>query len=125
MNPTVHTEATLSSVAADLRDLRDLVSRQLEALAERYVSIKRAAEITGLSEGTIRRAVVVGDLPASNVCTKSDAGHAIYRIGLADLHAWMEGLKTRSGGVPPRSSLRDLIDQHLPGLGRRGTKRVS
>lgn len=47
-----------------------------------YSSIKQAARNTGLSDSHIRRAVVAGELPASNI--GSSASHPIYRIALND-----------------------------------------
>ncbi len=78
-----------------------------------YSSIKQAARITGLSDSHIRRAVVAGELSASNI--GSSASHPIYRIALKDLHEWMNNKK---GGnrVPPKSKLKELINRHLPDL---------
>ena len=77
-----------------------------------YSSIKQAARITFLSDSHIRRAVVAGELPASNI---GSASHPIYRIALKDLHEWMNNKK---GGnrVPPKSKLKELIHRHLPDL---------
>ncbi len=95
------------------------IEGKLDGVAEKsnpvpdYSSIKQAARITGLSDSHIRRAVVAGELPASNI--GSSASHPIYRIALKDLHAWMDNKKGGSR-VPPKSKLKELINRHLPDL---------
>jgi excisionase family DNA binding protein len=81
-----------------------------------YISIAQAAQITGLSQSHIRRAVRSGELTASNVGTPQ---RSVWRIARKDLAAWMERKK---GGIdlPPKSALKELIEHHLPGL--RGSK---
>jgi excisionase family DNA binding protein len=99
------------------RRIEEKLDRTLSELhAERreieYVSLKRAATLTGLSYSHVRRAVLTGELPASNVAT---ASHPLYRIARTDLASWMEAKKGGSK-VPPKAALNDLIDRHLPGL---------
>ena len=78
-----------------------------------YFKIREVAETTRLSESHIRRAVRRGDLPASNVGTPD---HPIWRISRKDLVEWMDRKKGGTSKVPPRSSLKDLVERHLPGL---------
>ena len=78
-----------------------------------YLTIRSVAETTQLSESHIRRAIRCGDLPASNVGTPD---HPIWRISRKDLVEWMDGKKGGISKVPPRSSLKDLVERHLPGL---------
>lgn len=75
-----------------------------------YLSIKEAAGVTRLSYSHVRRAVLAGELPASNVGSES---HAIYRIARSDLATWMN---TKKGGsrLPPKSTLKELVKRHLP-----------
>ena len=78
-----------------------------------YFKIREVAETTRLSESHIRRAIRRGDLPASNVGTPD---HPIWRISRKDLVEWMDRKKGGTSKVPPRSSLKDLVKRHLPGL---------
>jgi excisionase family DNA binding protein len=75
-----------------------------------YLSIKEAAALTRLSYSHVRRAVLSGELPASNVGSGS---HAIYRIARSDLTVWMN-TKKRVSAVPPRSELRGLVNRYFP-----------
>ena len=99
------------------------IEGKLDGVAEKsnpapdYSSIKQAAKITGLSDSHIRREVVAGRLPASNI---GSASHPIYRIALKDLHEWMSNKKGGTVKAPPKSIIDDLIQRHLPGL--RGRK---
>jgi excisionase family DNA binding protein len=103
---------------AQIRRLHELLECHVALLDETYVSIKRTAKITGLSDSHIRQAVISGDLPASNVGTTK---RPVYRIGKADLAAWLEGRKGR-GRPLGRPALRALIDEQLPGLSGRRSK---
>ena len=78
-----------------------------------YFTIREVAETTRLSESHIRRAIRRADLPASNVGTPD---HPIWRISRKDLVEWMDRKKGGTSKVPPRSSLKDLVERHLPGL---------
>jgi len=78
-----------------------------------YLKIRSVAETTQLSESHIRRAIRCGDLPASNVGTPD---HPTWRISRKDLVEWMDRKKGGTSKVPPRSSLKDLVKRHLPGL---------
>ena len=66
-----------------------------------FVSMKNAAVVTGLSYSHIRRAVLSGELSASNNGTSS---HPIYRIARTDLNAWMERKKGGTANILPASS---------------------
>lgn len=92
--------------------IQRMESKLDRSLAE-YVSLKSAADITGLSYSHVRRAVLGGELPASNVST---ASHPAYRIARTDLTAWMQTKKGGPSPIPPRSDLDELIERHLPGL---------
>jgi excisionase family DNA binding protein len=74
-----------------------------------YFRIREVAETTRLSESHIRRAMRRGDLPASNVGTPD---HPIWRISRRDLVEWMDRNKGGTSKVPPRSSLKDLVERH-------------
>ena len=78
-----------------------------------YLTIRSVAETTQLSESHIRRAIRSGDSPASNVGTPD---HPTWRISRKDLVEWMDRKKSGTSKVPPRSSLKDLVERHLPGL---------
>ena len=78
-----------------------------------YMSIKRAVKITGLSDSHIRRAILSGDLPASNT---GGSLRPVYSIARKDLTAWMERKKGGTSRVPPPSTLKELINRHLPDL---------
>jgi hypothetical protein len=78
-----------------------------------YFKIREVTDTTGLSESYIRRAIRRGDLPASNVGTPD---HPIWRISHKDLVEWMDRKKGGTSKVPPRSSLKELVERHLPGL---------
>jgi excisionase family DNA binding protein len=91
-----------------------LVGRQTVSPSTDWLSIKEAAALTGLSAPTIRRAILSGALPATN---KGSKRRPLYRVKRADLVTWMNANQSQGGHpVPPRSSLKDLIDRHLPGL---------
>lgn len=68
-----------------------------------YVSIKRAAKITSLSYSHIRRAILAGELTASN---NGGPAHPIYRIARKDLVEWM---KRKRAGAESRPSLISMI----------------
>jgi excisionase family DNA binding protein len=78
-----------------------------------YFTIREVAETSRLSDSHIRRAIRRGDLPASNVGTPD---HPTWRISRKDLFEWLDSKKGASSKVPPRSSLKDLVERHLPGL---------
>ena len=104
-----------SAATLGLITLPSLPDRQVEDvnLDAPYLTIKRAAKVTILSESHLRRAVRSGDLPASNV---GSLAHPIWRIKREDIEGWM---KRKSGGaqkIPPNSKLSDLVKHHLPRL---------
>ena len=78
-----------------------------------YFTIRAVAETTRLSDSHIRRAIRRGDLPASNLGTPD---HPIWRVSRGDLIDWMDRKKGGPAKVPPRSSLKELVERHLPGL---------
>lgn len=92
---------------------RALTRQESDGTESEYVSIKRAARITGLSGSHIRRAVLSGDLPASNT---GGSLRPVYSIARKDLAAWMEKKKGGTAIVPPKSTLKELVQRHLPDL---------
>jgi excisionase family DNA binding protein len=78
-----------------------------------HLSIRSASMLLSLSESHVRRAILKGELPASNVGSRA---RPLWRISRSDLDAWLESKKGGISAVPPRPALRDLIDRHLPGL---------
>ncbi len=83
--------------------------RPLASAQANYLSIKEAAALTRLSYSHVRRAVLSGDLPASNV---GSATHPVYRIARTALAAWMDNKKGGSV-LPPKSERRGLIDRYF------------
>lgn len=82
-----------------------------------HLSIRSASMLLSLSESHVRRAILKGELPASNVGSRA---RPLWRISRSDLDAWLESKKGGTSVVPPRSAVQGLIDRHLPGLrGRR------
>jgi excisionase family DNA binding protein len=110
-------KAILAEITERLNRIEEQISRLSEQARSRepnaLLSIKEASRVVALSDSHIRRAITKGDLPASNVGTKA---RPLWRIARSDLHAWLEGRKGGTSGVPPRSMIQDLIDRHLPGL---------
>ena len=74
----------------------DRIEKSLAAPAgtQEWFSIKKAAALMGVSEKHVRRAVVGGTLPCSNVGSPS---RAIYRISRQDINEFM--LLRRAGAV--------------------------
>jgi excisionase family DNA binding protein len=58
-------------------------------------SINEVAKLIGLSPSLVRRLVVGGVIPCSNVGTR---GRPTYRIHKNDLEGWLQ--KTKGGAVP-------------------------
>ena len=87
--------------------------RRLEERADHprqeWFSIKEAAKLTGLSEDHIRRAVVGGVLPCSNVGTPS---RALYRISRDSVARWMK--EREVGPKPPPRRKKDVGPRPLP-----------
>ena len=90
-----------------------VVRRTGSKVSSSCMSITSFLIVPQLSESHIRRAIRRGDLPASNVGTPD---HPIWRISRKDLVEWMDRKKGGTSKVPPRSSLKDLVERHLPGL---------
>ena len=69
-----------------------------------YYSIKQAAKVIDVSPDHIRRAVLGGILPASNIGTTA---RPTYRIARIDLLAWVGKRKSRgnSPGIPQEKKL--------------------
>jgi excisionase family DNA binding protein len=63
---------------------------KVDAVSQAYFSIKQAAAYTGLSEDHVRRRIVKGILPSSNVGSKD---RPLYRVARADIDRWMESRK--------------------------------
>ena len=76
-----------------------------------FLSIKDAAGLTSLSYSHVRRAVLSGELPASNI---GSTRHPVYRIARKDLAEWMERKKGGNLKVPPKSELKELKDRYFP-----------
>ncbi len=71
---------------------------QLVAGTGRLVTVTRASQLAGLSDQTVRRAVVRGDLRGEPV--ESTGGVQIIVIARADLHRWAgERERARSGNA--------------------------
>jgi excisionase family DNA binding protein len=107
----------LSQVAASLRRVEEKLTEALRRqtgpeIDQRYLSIRQAATHTGLSYSHVRRAVLSGELPASNV---GSASHPVYRIDRGELANWLEKKKGGSR-LPPKSTLKELVKRHLPDL---------
>lgn len=78
-------------------DLERKVSTRLsDQPRQEWFSVKQAAALTGLSQDHIRRAVVGGTLPVSNVGTPD---RPLYRISRRDIDEWME--RRKAGAYPP------------------------
>jgi excisionase family DNA binding protein len=77
---------------------------------QEWFNIDQAAALTGLSADHIRRAVVGGVLPCSNVGTPD---RALYRISRENIQAWM---KEREVGPkpPPRRKTKRERREALP-----------
>lgn len=99
-------------LSAQVQRLHELLERQVALADVAYLSIKRTAQITALSDSRIRQAVTCGELAASNVGTTR---RPIYRIAKTDLSAWLESRKGNSRPLG-RAELRALIERQMPGL---------
>jgi len=109
-------EAAQQEIRAFLDRLETAIIERIEkALSRRlvpeYVSISQAAKTTALSYSHVRRAVLSGELPASNI---GSTRHPVYRIAGSDLAEWMEKKKGGSLKVPPKSELKELRDRYFP-----------
>jgi hypothetical protein len=96
-------------VTAVQNSLNELQSSLTAAQCE-YLSINKAAVMCGLSPAHIRRAVVGGTLPCSNVGT---ADRPTYRISRIAVRQWM---KDREAGPkpPPRKRKGNTDELQLP-----------
>jgi len=73
-----------------------------------YLTLRGAAEMTGLSYDYVYDAVRRGDLPAAK------KGRT-WRVRAADVRAWMD--RDRNGQpLPSRSDLREKVSRLMPGL---------
>jgi excisionase family DNA binding protein len=86
-------------------------SRPIRVDHPEYLSIEGAAGVADLSYDHIRRAVVSGDLRASN---KGNGRKPVYRIHRSDFDSWMQ--KGRGPAIPARAKLKSLMARHLPRL---------
>lgn len=102
----------LGDQASTLRTITDRLG-QFDALppSAEYLSIKRAATFTGLSQSHLRRAIRKGELPASNQGSQT---RPIWRIARRDLVSWMEAKCGGTPIVPPKPELKGLIDRYFP-----------
>jgi excisionase family DNA binding protein len=85
-------EETIAPMKAAIEELREKQKSQ----RQEFLSIKDVAEVTGLSEVHVRRAVTGGTLACANVGTH---GRPLYRISRRDLNEWFD--KRKSGACPP------------------------
>jgi len=108
----------------DWNDIADAVARidqgvaklldvQERAVAE-WISVAQAAQATGLSDSTIRRAIAGRDLAASNVGSDQ---RPVWRIARRDLTTWMEKQKGEMAAVPPRGELGQLVERYFSPAG--------
>lgn len=97
------------AVARIDRGVAKLLEAQEAAVAE-WLSVAQAAQVTGLSDTTIRRAIGGRDLAASNVGSEQ---RPVWRIARRDLTAWMEKQKGGTEAVPPRGELGQLVDRYF------------
>lgn len=115
--PTDHDQwqritATLDEIKERLERIEEKLTQPSSEEGPEWLSIKAAAQMTGLSQSHIRRAVKSGRLAASNVGSEF---HPIWRISRADLRVWM--LEQRiENRIPPRAELQELVRKHLPDL---------
>src|SRR5687767_1613954 len=101
---------TMSELLNELLDRVRNIERQLERprVEPEYLSISDAEAYTGLSDDHIRRAVLGGMLPASNVGTPD---RALYRVKKTNIDDWM---KEREAGPMPPARRRKKVEQPLP-----------
>jgi excisionase family DNA binding protein len=94
----------LDALDAGMRWIEEtLKCRRVE---QEWFSIKEAAVLTGLSAKHLRRAVLGGTLPASNVGTPD---RPVYRISREDLKGWMD--RRKAGALPPPGRKRAAAPQ--------------
>lgn len=92
---TVHESDEIHTLA-DVVAILKRVEKALDRSPLEYFSIEQATTITGLSDDHIRRAILGGTLPASNVGTPD---RPYYRISRENLKDWME--QRKAGAFPP------------------------
>ena len=85
-----------AEVERRLAPLLEKVESLLGRAGQQYFTIDEAAEFVRCSGSHIRRHVLGGTLPASNIGT---ADGPDYRVSREDLVAWME--KRKGGAFPP------------------------
>ena len=99
-----------------------LVDRRLKAIEDRlderegktvpaYLSIEHASQLTDLSPDTIRRAVLRGELIASN---KGSGKRPLYRIPRDELDRWMRSMS--ASAIPSQSALSAKVKRYFPAL---------
>jgi len=103
-------QAIAEAVARIDRGVAKLLEVQERAVTE-WLSVAQAAQVTGLSATTIRRAIGGRDLAASNMGSDQ---RPLWRIGRQELAEWMS--KQKGGGtnaVPPKGELGSLIERYF------------
>lgn len=101
------TDATLHRIEAKV----DRVLALSHEDRQEWLSIAQAASLTGLSYSHVRRAVIAGELLASNIGSQA---HAVYRVARQDLYEWMAKQKSGTVVVPPKAELKELLDRYFP-----------
>lgn len=89
---SVSNEALLAAI----KSLQAEVGRLGGQVAPEYLSIQQAAAFTSLSQDHIRRAILGGVLPASNVGTPN---RPLYRVSRESVRTWMR--EREAGPKPP------------------------
>jgi len=102
-------ERIAKAVEERLTTLVEKLKTNLGRPQQEWLSISQAAQVVSLSGTHIRRAIVGGMLPASNVGTPD---RPTYRIHRNDLNAWME--KRKHGALPTPRRKRKAEPRPMP-----------
>lgn len=103
----------LQSIAKAVARIDQGVAKLLEAqvkTAAEWLSVAQVAEISGLSDTTVRRAIGRGELAASNM---GGERRPVWRIAQQELAAWMEMKRGGTKAVPPGGELDDLVKRYF------------
>lgn len=100
-------------LAEDVAQLR----KEAATLRQELLTIRQVAELTGLSEKHIRRAIKLGKLPFSNVGVPHKP---TYRIARADLATWISS--TRTFGSEGKAKRQRDVQRHFPKLASSASK---
>lgn len=87
----------MDDVLKRVEELLARLEKQVDMPRQEWYSINQAAAYCGLSPKHVRRAVVGGMLPVSNVGTPN---RALYRVSRIDLEGWLQ--ERKAGPKPPR-----------------------